>query len=144
MFSIALLFVYSSFTAIIVALLQSTTNSVQKVSDLMNPAFGIGIHDTPYSRHYFPRQNEPVQKQFYTTRVESTTDAYINMTHGMHQLRQGMFAFHTETGPAYVHMGRTFLENEKCGLVLIKFYDMGNMWHACQKRSPFKEMLKVK
>lgn len=110
----------------------------------MNPAFGIGIHDTPYSRYYLPRQNEPVQKQFYTTRVASTADAYINMTHGMNQLRQGMFAFHTETGPAYVHMGRTFLENEKCGLVLIKFFDMGNTWHACQKRSPFKEMLKVK
>lgn len=112
----------------------------------MNPAFGIGIHNTSYSRYYFPRQPEPIQKQFYATRVAPSNgpEAYMNLTYGMQQLQKGMFAFHTETGIAFVHMKEHFLENEKCGLVLIKFYDMGGTWHACQKRSPYKEMLKVK
>lgn len=146
MFSVALLFVYSSFTAIIVALLQSTTNSVQSIADLMNPAFGIGIQDTPYARYYFARHTEPIQKQFYETRVvpANAPSAYINATDGIERLRQGMFAFHMETGPAYLQIAKTFMEHEKCGLVVIKFFDMGDTWHAFQKRSPYKEMLKVK
>lgn len=111
----------------------------------MNPAFGIGVQDTPYSRYYFAHQSEPIKKQFYGSRVVSANgQAYMNMTYGMEQLRQGMFAFHTSTGAAYVHMGKTFTANEKCGLIVIKFFDMGHSWHVFQKRSPFKEIFKVK
>lgn len=112
----------------------------------MNPAFGIGIEDTPYSRYYFARYTEPIQKQFYETRVvpPNAPSAYINETEGIERLRQGMFAFHMDNGPAYLHISKLFFENEKCGLVVIKYYDMGGTWHAFQKRSPYKEILKVK
>lgn len=112
----------------------------------MNPAFGIGVQDTPYSRYYFASHSDPIHKQFYETRIVPSNgpSAYINETVGIEGLRQGMYAFHAETGPTYVQMSKTFLEKEKCGLVLIKFYDMGSTWHGWQKRSPYKEMLKVK
>lgn len=44
-FFIALMFIFTSFTANIVALLQSTTKSIRTVSDLQNPAIGIGVYD---------------------------------------------------------------------------------------------------
>lgn len=112
----------------------------------MNPAFGIGVQNTTYSRYYFPRQPEPIQKQFYATRVAPSNGptAFMNLTEGMERLREGMFAFHTEDGFAFSYMKEHFLENEKCGLIMIKFFDMGGTWHACQKRSPYKEMLKIK
>lgn len=112
----------------------------------MNPAFGIGVQDTPYARFYFPRQTDPIRKQFYATRVAPPNgpDAYVNQTEGMEKLRQGMYAFHIETGPAYKHMAKTFMPNEKCGLVVIKFFGESDTYHAFQKRSPFKEMFKVR
>lgn len=57
---------------------------------------------------------------------------------------QGMFAFFVELGTGYDRIDEVFNENEKCGLVEIKFLDMENPWMAIKKHSPLKEMLKVK
>lgn len=52
-FFIALLFIYTSFTANIVALLQSTTKSIRTISDLQNPLIGIGVHDNVWCEYYY-------------------------------------------------------------------------------------------
>lgn len=144
-FSIALLFIFTSFTANIVALLQSTTKSIRTIADLQNPAIGIGVEDTPYNIHYFRIETEPTRKWFFQTRVEPANEphAYMNKTQGISLLRSGMFAFHIETSPGYQEIEDTFYENEKCGLVEIKFFSMGDLWTITQKQSPLKEILKV-
>ncbi|XP_055295195.1 uncharacterized protein LOC129564968 [Sitodiplosis mosellana] len=81
-FFIALLFVYTSYTANIVALLQSTTKSIQTISDLQNPAIRVGVDDTPYSRHYFKMKNEPTRKLFYGTKIAppGKPNAFMNIS----------------------------------------------------------------
>lgn len=50
---ITLLFLYTSYTANIVALLQSTTNSIRTLEDLLKSQLEFGVDDTPYNHYYF-------------------------------------------------------------------------------------------
>lgn len=135
--------IYTSFTANIVALLQSTTKSIRTISDLQNPAIGIGVHDTPYNRHYFKVATEPSRKLLYETKIASS-NAFMNMSYGISRMREGMFAFHAPTAEGYDEVEKTFSEHEKCGLVEIPFLDNSDTWTVIQKQSPYKEILKVK
>lgn len=145
-FFIALLFIYTSFTANIVALLQSTSKSFKTVSDLQNPLIRIGVEDTPYNRHYFKIETEPIRKHLYDTKIVPANgpSAFMNGTDGIRRVKEGMFAFHMESSPAYAEIERTFLEHEKCGLVEISYLGDRNTWCVVQKHSPYKEILKVK
>lgn len=81
----------------------------------------------------------------YETKVAShEQDVFMNVTYGVSRLRDGMFAFHIATGQGYDEIERTFLENEKCGLVEISYLGNDDTWTAIQKRSVYKEILKVK
>lgn len=57
MLLIAALSLYTSYTANIVALLQSTTNSIQTVTDLYNSPLKLGVQDAVYNRYYFNVSN---------------------------------------------------------------------------------------
>lgn len=46
-------FVYTSFTASIVGLLQTSTNSIQTLDDLYKSKLKLGVEDTLYNRYYF-------------------------------------------------------------------------------------------
>jgi hypothetical protein len=53
MLYIAVIFLYTSYSACIVALLQSTTDSIQNLEDLYQSGMGLGVFDVVYNRHYF-------------------------------------------------------------------------------------------
>lgn len=53
MLLIAALSLYASYTANIVALLQSTTDSIKTVTDLYNSPLKLGAQDVIYNRYYF-------------------------------------------------------------------------------------------
>lgn len=128
------------------ALLQSTSKSFQTIDDLQNPLIKIGVHDTPYHRHYFKVESESSRKRLYDTKIAPPTgpNAFMNLTYGISRLREGMFAFNVDTLNGYREVERTFFEHEKCGLVEIKFMGDTNLWSVIQKHSPYKEILKVK
>lgn len=50
---ISITFCYTSYTAFIVALFQSTTNSIKTVDDLLNYRIRLGVENQPYNYHYF-------------------------------------------------------------------------------------------
>lgn len=141
-----MLTIFTSFIANIVVLFQSTSKSIRSVSDLMNPKIGIGVEDAPYSRYYFPQENEPSKRALFTTRIEPPNgpNAYMNITYGIERVREGMFAFHTFADHAYYQIKRTFLEHEKCGMIEINFFRLGAVWYVIQKHSPYKEILKIR
>lgn len=145
-FYVVLLFIYISYTANIVALLQSTTKSIQTVSDLQNPEIGIGVEDTKYNRYYFQIATEPSRRKLFETKIEPPNgpNAYMNVSHGISLMRQGMFAFHINSDVAYDEIKRTFYEHEKCGLIQVKCFSVGDAYWTIQKHSQYKEMLKVK
>ena len=58
--------------------------------------------------------------------------------------KKGLYAFHTETGPAYQMVENTFFEHEKCNLMELDFLGVIEPWLPVRKYSPYKEMIKVK
>jgi hypothetical protein len=59
-------------------------------------------------------------------------------------MRKGLYAFVMEDSRAYKIMEDTYLEHEKCDLVKVEFIKVGSPFLSIQKRSPLKEILKVK
>lgn len=50
---LVLMFLYTSYSANIVVLLQSTSASIRTVEDLLNSKITLGVDDIIYNRHYF-------------------------------------------------------------------------------------------
>lgn len=82
----------------------------------------------------------------YETKIapKNEQDAFMNVSHGISRVREGMFAFHVSNVYGFDEIERTFLEYEKCGLVEIPFLGTADAWTVIQKKSPYKEILKVK
>jgi hypothetical protein len=53
MLYIAVIFLYTSYSACIVALLQSSTDSIRTLEDLYRSGLTLGAVDVVYSRHFF-------------------------------------------------------------------------------------------
>lgn len=138
-----MLFIYTSYTANIVALLQSTTKSINTIEDLLHSSLEFGIEDTPYARYYFPNSNEPTRQTFYKEKINTKTSKFVNLSYGIENMRRGLYAMHMEVGVGYKQIKDTFLEHEKCGLVEIPFIKAIDPWLAIQKHSPYKEILKT-
>lgn len=49
-----------------------------------------------------------------------------------------------EASPGYKLVEDTFYEHEKCGLTEIDFLNVIDPWYAISKKSPYKEIIKVK
>lgn len=140
------MFIYTSYTANIVALLQSTTKTITTLQDLLQSKLELGVEDTPYARYYFPLSSEPVRKTLYQTKINvpNQPTKFLNQSYGIERMRQGMYAFHFETGIGYNIVKRKFKEHEKCGLFEINYMEVIDPWFVIRKNSPYKEIMKVK
>lgn len=145
-FFIFLLFMYTSYTANIVSLLQATTKSIRTIEDLYKSRLDYGVEDRPYTRFYFPRVVGKWRRLIYEEKVEAKgqPSKWTNMTYGVERMRQGLYTFHGELGPTYRLIEQTFYEHEKCGLVEIDFLGLPPPWVTVAKRTPYKEMIRIK
>lgn len=50
---LAFLFIYTAYSAYIVALLQSTSNKIRTLSDLLHSKLELGVEDMSYNKYYF-------------------------------------------------------------------------------------------
>lgn len=114
---LAALNLYSAYTANIVALLQSTTSSINTLSHLLDSPLTLGVHDTVYNRHYFRAFRDPVRRAIYEEKVEnSRKNNWFKLEEGIQRMRKdGQFAFHVEKYSGYKVIQNTFEEVEKCG-----------------------------
>ncbi|CAH0701263.1 unnamed protein product [Spodoptera exigua] len=142
---LALMFLYTSYSANIVALLQSSSSHIKTLDDLLHSRIKFGVHDTVFNRYYFSTATEPVRKAIYEKKVAppGTTPRFMTMDEGVIQMRKGLFAFHMETGVGYKFVGKYFNEGEKCGLREIQYLQVIDPWLAVRKDTPFREMFKI-
>lgn len=87
---LATLFIFTAYTANIVALLQSTSKSINSIEALTESSMVFGIENTPYNRYYFPKTMEPSRRRFFKTRLELPGGGInlMNTTEGISKLRQ--------------------------------------------------------
>ncbi|XP_065093017.1 probable glutamate receptor [Ochlerotatus camptorhynchus] len=135
---IILMFLYASYSANIVALIQSPSHKIRTVEELLNSRLVTGVHDTVYNRYYFMHGTEPVRKAINEGKIR-----FVPLEKGMERVRQGLYAFHGELGVCYKIISETFQEDEKCGLQEINFLNMVDPYYAVQKNSSFRELVRL-
>ncbi|XP_073944619.1 ionotropic receptor 75a-like [Choristoneura fumiferana] len=139
---LAFLFLYTAYSASIVVLLQSSSNQIRTLSDLLQSKLELGVEDTPYNRFWF---FDPIRKAIYEKKIapKGSTPRFYSMDEGIKLLQNKPFAFNTNLGVGYRFMEKYFHEHEKCGLQEIAFIQDGSAWSSCYKLSPYKEIFKV-
>lgn len=163
--SIALMFLYVSYSANIVTLLQSTADTINSLEDLLDSGLQLGSEDTIYNRYYFPvspgerrtpkrltepappqRNTEKIRKAIYDRKIgpPGKEPNFHTMEYGIARVRQGFYGFHAQRGVAYKLIKETFYEDEKCGLQEVGNYiEVVDPWYTMRKDSPYKEIIRV-
>lgn len=128
------------------ALLQSTSNRIQTLNDLLDSNMELGVEETPYAYHYFSTKMEPIRRKIFETKIAPPNEPshFVNTTYGVSMMRMGLYAFHMGLSTSYKEVERTFYEHEKCGLSEIKYFQSISPMHAAPKNTPFKEIFKVR
>ncbi|XP_029171882.1 probable glutamate receptor [Nylanderia fulva] len=144
MLMLASLSLYAAYTANIVGLLQSTTDSIKSLSDLLNSPLKLGAQDVVYNRHYFKSFQDPVRKAIVEQRIEpkGRKSNWMSMEEGVSRIKNELFAFHGEIGSLYQIMEATYQEDEKCGLTEIDFLKVLYPLLVIQIQSPYLEIIK--
>lgn len=144
MLLIAALSLYASYTANIVALLQSTTDSIQTVTDLYNSPLKLGAQDVIYNRYYFQSFQDSIRRSVIDEKIEpkGRKSSWMSIEEGVRRLRDELFAFHGELGTVYKIMQDTFQEEEKCGITAIDFLHVLYPLFVIQTQSPYLEIIK--
>ncbi|XP_026847973.1 uncharacterized protein LOC6601512 [Drosophila persimilis] len=140
---VAALFLFTSFSANIVALLQSPSDSIRSLADLGQSPLEIGVQDTQYNKIYFTESTDPVTKNLYNRKIASKGDhVYMRPTLGMERMRTGLFAYQVELQAGYQIVSDTFSEPEKCGLMELEPFQLPMLAIPTRKNFPYKELMR--
>ncbi|XP_023246208.1 uncharacterized protein LOC111643156 [Copidosoma floridanum] len=146
MLLMAILNLYASYSANIVALLQSTTTSIGTLKDLLDSPIKCGAQDIVYNRHYFDMEIDPIRRAIIEQKIEPKTGKssnWLSADEGIRHVREGFFAFFMEIGPAYKIIQETFEEDEKCGFREMYFIEHFDPTFTIVKQSPYVEIIRV-
>ncbi|VVC86477.1 unnamed protein product, partial [Leptidea sinapis] len=132
--------IYTSYSANIVALLQSKSNQIRTLSDLLNSRLELGAEENVYNRYFFSTAADPVRKAIYERKVKSN---FLTLEEGVIRMQTTPFAFHINVGVGYRMVEKHFQEHEKCGLQEIQFIPQNKAWQTCRVNTPYKEIFKI-
>lgn len=140
---VAAVFLFTSFSANIVALLQSPSDAIQSLGDLGQSPLEIGVQDTQYNKIYFTESTDPVTKNLYHKKIASKGDhVYMRPVLGMEKMRTGLFAYQVELQAGYQIVSDTFSEPEKCGLMELEPFQLPMLAIPTRKNFPYKELFR--
>lgn len=156
------LFLFTSYSANIVALLQSPSTSIKTLADLVDSPLGVGIHNITYNVVFITvsidrtignfqflnlgfcpskESKHPVTQKLYKQKVLPKGDrGFLNVQTGMALVRKGMYAFQVDTGAAYDIISQTYTEAEKCGLAEVELYQLPMQAVPMIKGSPYRDI----
>ncbi|XP_060852766.1 glutamate receptor ionotropic, kainate glr-3-like [Rhopalosiphum padi] len=138
-------FLFTSYSASIVALLQSPSNSIKTINDLVESSMTFSAQITPYSRVYFDESDDPLLRKLYDKKMKShDKDMYTEASTGITRIRTEFHGFLIEVVSAYKLISQLWREEEKCGISEIQLFKLPILALAVVKRSGYKDILKQK
>ncbi|XP_044736675.1 ionotropic receptor 75a-like, partial [Chrysoperla carnea] len=139
---LSMLFIYTSYSANIVALLQASA-SIENVDEFMQSPLTAGLLDFEFSKLMFENSTNPIRKQIYDDKVNKGSKGYYSYAKGVENIRKGGFAFYAEPGIVFHYISKTFEENEKCDLQEIGTPgEFLALFHATPHNSPYVELFR--
>lgn len=141
---LAALALFTSYSANIVALLQSPSVMIKNLEDLIASPLKVYIHDGGYTRFYLLRYNDTVIHNLYETKVrEFGTSAWIYDPYvGIERVRSGLTAFQIDSQSAYKAIAKTYTASEKCSLGEVQMISLPLSTVPLERNSGYKELVK--
>lgn len=141
---LAFLAIFTSYSANIVALLQSPSHSIKTVEDLINSPLQLIVQEAGFTRYYYTGSNNSLANRLYDKKVRPQGDKgwVYDAYEGVERLRTELLAFQVETKTAYKAIANTFTEPEKCSLSELALIEMPQSTFLVEKHSPLKELFK--
>lgn len=141
---LATLAIFTSYSASIVALLQSPSHSIKTIDNLLHSPLKMALQETGYNRYYYLVENIPILNKVYDAKIRPMGENgwIYNPFDGIEKIRTEMFAFQVESSSAYRAVAHTYTENEKCSLSEIHLLRLAVTTVTVERNSPYKELFK--
>nr|AXY83433.1 putative ionotropic receptor 2 [Conopomorpha sinensis] len=134
-------FAFTSYSAKIVAILQTPSDAIQTTADLAKSSIACGSQDTTYRKTYFEESVDPAVQHLYKHKMLPYGDrAYLSVVDGVERLRTEFFAYQVEQAAGYDVITKTFTEQEKCMLTEIEAFRLPTVAVPIKKNSGFRDI----
>lgn len=159
------MFLFTSYSANIVGLLQSPSKRILNLQQLYDSRLTMGLEDNNYYEslfmviifkktfgilnlfNSFPFQSQTDQLSKNIFKQKLTTDNGLTNLFsadvGMAKVRSEYFAFYLDRTFAFQQVSDTFYDSEKCSLQMIRCIDELSPHIALPKHSPYYEIIKI-
>uniref|UniRef100_A0A182T3P3 Ionotropic glutamate receptor C-terminal domain-containing protein n=1 Tax=Anopheles maculatus TaxID=74869 RepID=A0A182T3P3_9DIPT len=145
MFSLQLtsFFIITSYSASIVALLQSPSRAITSVGDLVRSPLKAGVMDTSYGRVYYQETQDPDVQDLYRRKIKPHGEkGFMEPNEGIARVRQEMFAYEAEVNAAYKEIKETFAPEEVCKLQELEAIKLPPFGIPIVKGSKYRELIR--
>lgn len=138
------LFVFISYSANILVLLQSPSHAIKTIDDLIASPLMLGVQDARYLHFYYETENKGLMKRVYETKLKPNgRNSWIYDTAwGVKKVRTQLFAFQLESAIAYKWISQTFTDDEKCSLTEMYTMRVPRLTATIVRNSPYKELFR--
>lgn len=136
--------IFVSYSANIVALLQSPSNSIKTIQDLIRSPLKMSLQEAVYNRYFYLESNNSLAQHVYEKKIKPQGDKgwIYDPFEGIERIRTEMLAFQVEKKAAYKAIARTFTEAEKCSLGELNLVELPMTTMAVERNSPYKELIR--
>nr|QZH55080.1 ionotropic receptor 75d [Achelura yunnanensis] len=132
---------FTSYSAKIVAILQTPSNAIRTIRDLDMSPMHLATQNTSYKKIYFAESNDPETQALYRHKLLPLGEAAdLSVEEGVARVRKGLFAFQVEESAGYDIISKTFTEPEKCDLKEIEAYKLPMVAVPLLKHSGYREL----
>lgn len=141
---LAMLALFTSYSASIVVLLQTSSHSIRTIDDLVASPLEMGIQEAGYNRFNYIYENRSALNEVYVKRIQPLGPRgwIYDTVQGIERARTELFALQVESTTAYKVIDRTYRESEKCSLSEIHLLRLPVTTMTVERNSPYKEIFK--
>lgn len=135
---------FTSYSASIVAILQSPSHLIRDIDDLLASPLKMSLQEAGYNRYNYLHENLSLLNRIYDQKIRPQgNDGWVyDPFVGVEKIRTQLFAFQVESASAYKAIAETYTEDEKCGLSEIHALRLAITTVTVERNSPYKELFK--
>lgn len=135
---------FTSYSASIVAILQSPSHLIRDIDDLLASPLKLGLQEAGYNRYNYLVENITLLQRIYNQKVrpQGNSGWVYDPFAGVERIRTELYAFQVESASAYKAIAETYTEDEKCGLSEIHALRLAITTVTVERNSPYKELFK--
>ncbi|XP_031622982.1 glutamate receptor 1-like [Contarinia nasturtii] len=140
---LSMLALFTSYSASIVALLQSPSDYIKTLDDLIASPMKVAIQESGYA-HFYVTTNYSGISELYEKKIKPhgskgwIYDPFV----GIERVRKELFAFQVDSPSAYKAIDKTFSNADKCSLKEFQVIVLQSYTIPVEKNSGYKELVK--